>query len=129
MTDPTTPAAELRAAAKAIRERARAATPGPWRPVAGIYGAETFAAVIGPEGKAEDAGTWLMATGHGAASQEADADHAASMHPLVGAAFADLLDAVSHVVDGATAEEADGLPAACRAAVTAARAYLGTGEQ
>ena len=86
-----TPAEELRAAAKLMRERATAATPGPWHRVAGIWHGETFAAVIGAKGDPEDAETWLMATGRGC--READAHHAASWHPLVALAVADWLDA------------------------------------
>ena len=118
-----TPAAELRAAAKAMRWRAQAATEGPWQPVAGIYGTETFAAVIGPQGKAEDAETWLMATGHGAASQEADADHAASWHPGVALAVADWLEETARRSEVGTF----GITGMVDAALRMARAYLDTG--
>jgi hypothetical protein len=115
-----TPAMKLRAAAKLMRERAEAATEGPWRPVAGIWQDETFAAVIGPKGIPGDAGTWLMATGHGGASEEANADHAAGMHPGVALAVADWLD---EVADDRHPE----LPAWVESgALTVARAYLGT---
>lgn len=113
------PAETMRRAAALMRERAKAATPGPWRPVAGIWGTETFAAVIGSEGVPEDAGTWLMATGRGAASQEADADHASSWHPLVALPVAEWLDEVAddrHACLDAWVE---------RAAFKVARAYLG----
>ena len=92
MSAPETPSALLHRAASAMRERAESATPGPWRPVAGLWKTETFAAVIGPKGVAEDAETWLMATGRGEGNQEADADHAASWHPLVALAVAEWLD-------------------------------------
>lgn len=111
------PAETLRRAAALMRERAEAATPGPWRPVAGLWRTETFAAVIGPKGVPDDAGTWLMATGRGAASQEADADHAASWHPLVALAVADCLDAA------ATAWETGDV--GWGEALAVARAYLG----
>jgi hypothetical protein len=119
-----TPAETLRAAATLMRERATAATPGPWRPVAGLWKTETFAAVIGPKGVAENAETWLMATGRGAVSQEADADHAASWHPGVALAVADWLG-----IEAAALER--GLPdksGTKHAALRIARAFLGERE-
>jgi hypothetical protein len=100
-----------------MRERATGATPGPWHRVAGIWQAETFAAVIGAKGVPEDAETWLMATGRGC--READAHHAASWHPLVALAVADWLDEVaadSHASLDAWVENA---------ALRIARAYTG----
>lgn len=119
-----TPAETIRSAARLMRERAAAATPGPWRPVAGIWGAETFAAVIGRNGVAEDAETWLMATGHGAASQEADADHAASWHPVVALAVADWLDIEAAAVERGLPDSSGSIHPALRVA----RAYLGEAE-
>ena len=121
MSTTETTAGMLRRAAGLMIERAEAATPGPWRPVAGIWQTETFAAVIGPKGVAEDAETWLMATGRGAASQEADADHAASWHPLVAHAVAAWLqlEAANYDVRGRQPEGHTGY------AETVARAYLG----
>jgi hypothetical protein len=110
------PAETLRRAAKRMRERAGTATPGPWRPVAGIWQSETFAAVIGPKGVPENAETWLMATGHGAASQEADADHASSWHPGVALAVAEWLDAAAQAWDERMEWDE---------ALIVARAYLG----
>jgi len=118
-----TPAALLRKAAADMRERAQAATPGPWWPVAGVWQTETFAAVIGPEGVAEDAETWLMATGRGPVSQEADADHAASWHPLVALAVAEWLDAAADTAMRYEAERAWMHPDSY--ALKVARAYLG----
>ena len=118
-----TPAALLRKAAANMRERAQAATPGPWWPVAGIWQAETFAAVIGPKGVPEDAETWLMATGRGAVCQEADADHAASWHPLVAAAVAEWLEASAEHAERAESEGASIHPDSY--ALKVARAYLG----
>jgi hypothetical protein len=42
----TTPAETIRRAASLMRERAEAATEGPWHPVAGIWGDEIATAVI-----------------------------------------------------------------------------------
>ena len=113
-----TPVEELREAARLMRERAEAATPGPWRVVPGICGGETYSSVIGTHGGADDARTWLMATGLGC--READAGHAASWHPLPALAVADLLEG-----------QADMLGAGCPVnpqMLTIARAYLGTGD-
>ena len=68
----TTPAGELRAASKLMRERARTATPGPWetsgRAVDQLGG--DYAEVIGGQvdcmsycyGEERDGGTWLIVT-------------------------------------------------------------------
>lgn len=89
--------------------------------MAGIWQTETFAAVIGPKGIAQNAETWLMATGHGAASQEADADHAASWHPLVALSVADLLDRFA----GCDCDEDGDHWAEKAAALNVARVFLG----
>ena len=115
------PAGTIHRAAKLMRERAEAATPGPWRPVAGIWQTETFAAIIGAKGIPEDAETWLMATGHGAASQEADADHAASWHPLAALAVARWLESLN----GIEFSEYGPMTEELSHALVIARAYLG----
>jgi hypothetical protein len=126
-----TTAETLRRAAGLMRERAERATPGPWQPVAGVWQTETFAAVIGPNGVPENAETWLMATGRGAASQEADAEHAASMHPGVVAPLADLLDEVARQYEAAPCNSPDGVCNGCESrwdfnfALSFARTYLG----
>ena len=124
MTAPESPASVLRRAAEAMRKRAEAATPGPWHPVAGLRQTETFAAVIGPDGVADDAKTWLMATGRGAASQEADADHAASWHPLVAAEVASWLEIEAAAEERSLPDESGTIHVALRIA----RAYLGEAE-
>ena len=123
MSTTENPAGTLRRAATLMRERAETATPGPWWPVAGIWQTETFAAVLGPKGIPEDAGTWLMATGRGAASQEADADHAASWHPLVALAVADWLEREASLIDSQVFPQSD--PAMERYPLAVACAYLG----
>ena len=94
------PADTLRRAAKQMREYAAAATPGPWQAVAGI---------------------WRDETGHGAASQEADALHAASWHPLVAAAVADWLETEAHMA----ALRGNSAEGQTFHALKVARAYLG----
>jgi hypothetical protein len=87
--------------------------------MAGLYETETFAAVIAADGNANDPETWLMATGHGGRSQEADADHAAGMHPGVALAVADWLDRFGDKLYCYGPREFDH-------ALAIARAYLGT---
>jgi hypothetical protein len=108
-----TPAEELRTAAKAMRERAEAVTfPGPWSASMPAVRNLGVSALGGREKVADCA--WN------------DAGHIASWHPGVALKFAFLLEAVSLVVDGTTAGEVSELPVACRAAIEAARAFLGT---
>jgi hypothetical protein len=101
--------------------------------VAGIWGPEIFTAVIARDGAAEDAETWLMATGHGAASQEADAGHAASWHPLVAKAVADWLDAeAEHAMSIDGYEDSAAYPLMLdgyRLPLAVARAYLAETEE
>ena len=81
----------LREAATLMHERADKATPGPWSPVEGIFQEETFAAVLGAGGDPQMPDTWIVATGRrapGSISQQNDADHIASMHPMVAHAVA-----------------------------------------
>ena len=69
----------LRRAAALMRERAEAATSGPWH-VAFIDG--RLPCVVAPGGLVAESGT----------PGKADMEHAASWHPLVAKAFAVLLD-------------------------------------
>lgn len=97
MTD-LAPAEVLRSAATLMRERAMAASTAPWRPVDALHGGESFGAVVGIGGVAEDPATWIVATGGrepGDASYLADADFISSMHPLVALAVAGWLDAAA----------------------------------
>lgn len=116
-----TPAEELRAAAKLMRERAEAATPGPWHPASRVWEQETFAAVLGPEGDGDHPRTWLMATGTNPVSREANASHAASWHPGVALAVADWLARFADPVYCYGPVEYD-------AALNIARAYRGSGQ-
>lgn len=120
-----TPAEELRAAAALMRERAEAATPGTWSPAFVQFQDEPYAAVLGPEGKAEEPQTWLMATGHGGASQESDADHAASWHPLVAQAVAEWLETEAHMAEA----RGNGAEGQTFHALKIARAYIGAGDE
>jgi hypothetical protein len=144
---------ELRAAAKLMRERAMAATPGPWeRPLDTRHKNVVIAAL--PEG---EQGSWISGTipaefashsgitGRYAGQRERvsvveaniwsiggftrkrsgrDLDYIASMNPVVALAVADWLDNEAAATELVAAEgPAIGLPTP--AAVKLARAYLG----
>ncbi len=90
----TTPADELRAAAEKLRKLAQAATPGPWEydPEPYGYGDDIYYDVDG------DNGGWAA---H--AESQPTAAYIAAMHPGVGLALAEWLEA-----EAAQAEFADG---------------------
>ncbi|MFK0018233.1 ead/Ea22-like family protein [Streptomyces sp. NPDC090798] len=93
----TAPADELRTAAQTLRQRAEAATPGPWRQHDTHLGQYGYAAtVLSGEGNDTDLRAWLPSM-----SQEPwdetrnawpDAAYIAAMGPGVGLALADWLD-------------------------------------
>lgn len=101
-----TPAAQLRAAAKLMRERAKKATPGPWRthdtwlPAGGHT-----ATVLSGEGNDTDLRAWLPTfkdvdqPWDSERNAWADAEHIASWHPLVALAVADWLEDVARDAD------------------------------
>ncbi|MFM9635926.1 hypothetical protein [Streptomyces turgidiscabies] len=85
---------ELRAAAKTLRQRAEAATPGPWKPDHSIpYGHRV--------GSSDDS-DWVAWTGeYTETGSEADASYIATMGPTVGKAIVELLErAAKHYDDG-----------------------------
>lgn len=109
----------LREAAAAMRERAQAATPGPWEPYENIH-AETAAVEVGRGGFGVVA---LPATGRPDYGK-ANIEHVASWHPSVALAVADWLDhEASYVGEGL---ECDGTTSR---ALAVARAYLGEVER
>lgn len=117
----TTPVDELRSAAVLLRQRAEAATKGPWR--------REFPA--GPSTQiASDAGTVVVP---GVAARwrwprAEDADYISTMDPLVGLALADLLDEVAiGLTNMAGIFHADMLTAAGSTGVRLARLLLGGG--
>ncbi len=111
-----TPVETLRAAARLMRERAQAATPGPWDR------AEDVALGRGHEGNflANWQGEYLRGVGDTGDGAQADADavHIASWHPAVALAVADWLDRYAGVTDR-NPELAPNSPA-----LDVARAYL-----
>ena len=128
----------LREAAKVLRERAQAATPGPWSAADehGLLGPDSwpawcvsqmrpgYEAMSPTEGYVTD-----IADVHGDdKSENPNADYIATMHPGVGLALAEWLDAETEHVAGhyceAHCEYPDGGPR-CRAALALARLILG----
>ncbi len=103
----------LRRAAASMRERAEAATAGPWeswqdahaQAIVSEVGRRSFGVVAEPSRGPSDYG-------------EANAGHIASWHPAVALAVADWLDAESK-------RAADYASSARAAALAVARAYLG----
>jgi hypothetical protein len=76
-----------------MRERAKAATPGPWLGVTGMFKDGEWPCVITAQGDPKDAQTWLMGAGNGGSAREANVAHAGSWHPLVALALAEWLEA------------------------------------
>ena len=125
------PAETIRRAAALMRDRAGAATPGPWLGVMGKFKEESWPCVIAASGDLEDPVTWLMGAGNANKDRAADAAHAGSWHPLVADAVADLLDEISRQYDAPPCDSPDGVCNGCERredfndAVRLARAYLG----
>lgn len=126
-----TPAEELRAAAKVMRERAQAASPGPWETCGrGVeQTAGDYADVLGQE-------VSCLSYCYGGAPigpKQADADYIASMHPGIALAIADWLDeeaAEYEALDaGAQAFLAGDKGGDVAPAIAVARTYLGTKEE
>ena len=120
------PAAVLREAAQLMREFAEAAAPGPWTPVDALFSQESFGAVVGSDGDAQDPETWIVGTGRrppGSRSYAADVQHIASWHPLVALAVADLLEREAGLIDAQVFPRSD--PVMERYPLAVARAYLG----
>lgn len=121
---PETSAQELREAAKLIRERAQAATPGPWQHMC-----------LGSEGcLVLRANGTVRERGHGRVARfgqkewkadHADADYVAGMHPGVALKVADLLGKIAWMGE----LDPDILSrAGCDEAIAIARAFLGIKE-
>ena len=90
-------AAECRAAASKLRELAQRATPGPWR-----LGSDRWAALVAdrkhPDRMVGGGWEWNDAYGGCLVAESLmrpDREYLAAMHPLVGAALADLLDSLA----------------------------------
>ena len=106
------PTDELRTAAEKLRSLATAATPGPWRQHDTHLGQYGYAAtVLSGEGNDTDLRAWLPSM-----SQEPwdetrnvwpDAAYIATMHPGVGAALADWLDAEAAIWDAVETVKAE----------------------
>jgi len=90
-------AVELRAAASKLRELAQRATPGPWR-----LGSDRWAALVADRKHPDRmvGGGWEWDDAYGGclvaeSLMRPDREYFAAMHPLVGAALADLLDSLA----------------------------------
>ena len=115
----------LRAAAAKMRERAEAATPGPW------LTHEMSSIFVGNQADGRTSGLWEIVhmsadaltdlTPESANQHRADAEHIASWHPAVALAAADLLDLAAAWVE----DHPGSWPPANKAALAVARAYLG----
>ena len=118
------PADQLRAAAKLMRDRANGATPGPWRAFSHMrdwyVASETYGQVT--TGIHDETGSTEIVL---IERDRADAGHIAGMHPGTALAVADLLDATSTC----ECEEGDDHADIRQAALAVARAYLGGGER
>lgn len=125
--DELTPAETLRAAAKVLRERAEAATPGPW----GFTDSEAAASLV----NLPDDGMVVMYGGDtpvalcadefyenepGEPAPVNDAQYIATMHPGMGLALADWLDLTARRFD-----EGLGYPGDYEKPLTVARLILG----
>jgi hypothetical protein len=123
MTQPDSPAAELRTAAKLLRERASAATPGPWH----VHEANGFLRVDNARDKTREA--WTGKSGADLAEENRDtAEWIALMHPGVGEPLADWLERQAATWSTSVPVHDTCTPATCAAtaALAVARALLGT---
>ena|ERR1035438_1386471 len=124
-----TPSETLRSAAKLMRERASAATPGPWEYVNDFD--ITHGYEINEHGRAQ--ANWIATVDAGddeldeAGMLPLNAAYIASMHPAVALAVADWLDNEARATEG-MADEAPVLGLPDSHALATARAFLGTGE-
>lgn len=119
MSAPESPSAVLRRAASLVRERARAASPGPWR-VSFTDGA--LPVVDSPDHLVTEPRQCLYPAHAG--RPLADATWAAGMHPVVGLALAELLESFASCECG---EGDDHFPQKS-AALKVARLVLGSAE-
>ncbi len=132
----TVPAEELRTAAKLMRERAQASTPGPWKEMClGSEGCQ----VLRANGTVRERGRGRVARFGQKEwkADHADAEYVAGMHPGVALAVADWLEQTAESVSRAIPRPS-GLCHACGGmlaedcccgwdeALRVARAYLGT---
>ncbi|MFD3568483.1 hypothetical protein [Streptomyces sp. NPDC058667] len=124
----TTPADELRTAAKTLREHAQDATPGPWRQhdTHLDLGGHT-ATVLSGKGNETELRAWLPTMSHEPWDETrnawANASYMALMDPRVGHALADWLDHHANILTAATQYDPDSNLA--RPALKVARALNG----
>jgi hypothetical protein len=112
---------EIRRAAALMRERAQAATPGPWDVMQD--------AVLGQH-DCEDPNCWLFVADvdHDDEKGHANQRHIASWHPAVALAVADLLDTLAVGIESAAADRCENAYIDEAAVLAVARTCL-AGEQ
>jgi hypothetical protein len=91
----TTPAETLRSAARLMRERATAASPGPWHQM--CMGSEGCSVIN--DGRLRDRRHVSFSGRKEWKADHADAEYIAGMSPFVGAALADLFDRIAWMVE------------------------------
>jgi hypothetical protein len=116
-----TPAEELRAAAKLMREGAEAASPGPWHQL--CMGSEGCSVIN--DGHLRERKHVSFSGRKEWKADHADAEYIASMHPLVALAVADWLDAEAERAERPGALDLHSLSPGPFAV---ARAYTGSSE-
>jgi hypothetical protein len=120
-----TPAEIIRSAASLMRERAQAATPGPWAHMClGSEGCQ----VLRANGTVRERGRGRVAR-FGQKDwkpDHADAEYVASMSPAVAVALADWLDREAALIDAQVFPQSD--PAMEKYPLAVARAYLGSND-
>lgn len=104
----TTPAETLRKAAALMREKAEAASLGPWHEM--CLGSE--GCMVLNNGRLRERKHVSFSGRKEWKADHADAEFIASMHPLIGLALADLLDDSAAYYEGLSADEADFVAAA-----------------
>lgn len=114
----STPAETMKRASALIRERARELPPLPWR----AEGRDVLATQDYNPGGAGWDPDWDQAFNVAVCPRQDEAEYVASMHPLIGAALADLLGTIAEMVD----LDPDLMGrVGCEEVLTIARLYLG----
>ena len=111
--------------AEVLRERAEAATPGPWLVGDGGAWSHLYNPSVTTNGSAADvsADEWVAECGPVEVRGKQDAQHIASWHPAVALAVAELLEADARLMEQTAFAGADWEAAK---SLAVARAYLGS---
>ena len=117
MTAPGSPAETLYAAARLMREKAEAASPGPWHQM--CMGSEGCSVIN--DGRLRERRHVSFSGRKEWKADHADAEHVAGMHPLVALAVADWLESEARHADGGEG----GIDCTPKHPLAVALAYLG----